>query len=396
MRTSEQRNIEHRRTLCHKLLPLTTDCNENRTPPRQQVMSHQDGLGSSARNKIHEITGAQIQALTAKLSVLLPFLPPVRLQEILSKDDFTPGEATGSGGGRHVLQEASILGHLRRINALNKDTAVAIELGAGTARLSDRLQRVTEAKLKHVLVDRQIFQKGQSRDRAMAARDKTRPNAVTRVVVDIASFDLNEHCNNTNNTCLCMSKHLCGPACDLAVAAVGRTLPKFRPPCALATCCHYLCTWDSFSGKKFWCSLGLSEDDFAAAAAASQWASLKQPNSPQFSHLGTSSSKVDIDVSVDVNVDVSANALLPDLDELARTAGAALAAHDEPPSKMSSEEFERSFTRNEKGKLGMQLKQLLDLARVARMQELGYCVELVRYTTRSIEDRLLIASTIAH
>jgi hypothetical protein len=62
------------------------------------------------------------------------------------------------------------------------------------------------------------------------------------------------------------------------------------------------------------------------------------------------------------------------------------------PPLAPSDEFEKSFSNAEKGSLGIKLKQLLDLARAAQLQELGYTVELVRYTTRSIEDRLIVAS----
>jgi hypothetical protein len=114
-------------------------------------MSHHERLGHNARTLIKNVRGAQVQVLIAKLNVIMTHLPTIPLEELLSTDDYTVGEATG---GKHVLQEASVLGHLRSIHALTDETSTAIELGAGTARLSDRLQRVTGARLNHVLVDR--------------------------------------------------------------------------------------------------------------------------------------------------------------------------------------------------------------------------------------------------
>ena len=117
-------------------------------------MSHQpqtDGLGKAARNKIKNISGHQVQQLLQKLKIIQPFLPPIQYQELISTQDFQKGEADltkENSGGKHVLQEVSIIGHLRRINAL-RDATRAIELGAGTARLSDRLQKVTCGKLDH-------------------------------------------------------------------------------------------------------------------------------------------------------------------------------------------------------------------------------------------------------
>ena len=57
-----------------------------------------------------------------------------------------------------------------------------------------------------------------------------------------------------------------------------------------------------------------------------------------------------------------------------------------------SEVFERSFSREEKRKLGKTCKLLLDLGRAEYLRSRGYAtVRLVRYTTRSKEDILLLA-----
>jgi tRNA:m4X modification enzyme len=153
------------------------------------------------------------------------------------------------------------------------------------------------------------------------------------------------------------------------------------PPGAIATCCHYLCTWESFAGKAFWKALGLGEDDFVVAVTASQWASLQSTTkSSNNAETTTKKRKVDTDEL----------AMLPDLKEVALQACMALKADTTPRASVPSEEFEQNFSREEKVALGIQLKRLLDLARAACLQELGYSVQLVRYTTRSIEDRLLV------
>ena len=57
-----------------------------------------------------------------------------------------------------------------------------------------------------------------------------------------------------------------------------------------------------------------------------------------------------------------------------------------------SEAFERSFSREEKRKLGKTCKLLLDLGRAEHLRCSGYdAVRLLRYTTRSKEDVLLLA-----
>jgi tRNA:m4X modification enzyme len=369
-------------------------------------MSHQEGIGSSARTRMHDITGEQVQALLAKLDVLWETLPlPLRQEELLSTAFYTPGEAAG---GKHVLQEASILGHLKRIGALTDDTTRAIELGAGTARLSDRLGKFLS--VDHVLIDRQEFSPISCRDRHLCARlaKQRSTHTVERVTTDIALLDLDKYLTTQN--CLCLSKHLCGPACDLAIGSLERVSPPLRrPPCAIATCCHYLCTWETFSGKKFWGTMGLTEEDFVVAVAASQWASVDKkqkkttpPDNDKEDVVEEPSKKkkklkngMETDTKpLDTTTTTTTTCWLADLDEIAKTAKSCLDSDSKATTRamIPSEEFERTFSRAEKSALGWKLKQLLDLCRAARLQELGYNVDLVVYTTRSLEDRLLVAS----
>ena len=380
-------------------------------------------LGKSARNRIHGITGAQVQRLLLKLDVIsprLPFLSSLPMQELTSPRDYMPGQvATGSGGGevstenagmgRHVLQESSILGHLRRIGAfgnVNDDELshqqqkqhIAIEFGAGTGRLSERLQRCTKQGMRHILIDRQEFAQNQCRDGAVRNRSADNSeSSVERITGDIADFHLGEYCTNIADgsngnssesatcNCFCISKHLCGPACDLAISALGGDdVPSHsRPPFAFATCCHYLCTWESFAGNEYWLRLGLTEEDFEVAVAASQWYSMKR---------GEKKQQHEKDVADLCNDSARGEISQKDLISMIDDAGEVLRNLDEDALRpaMPSKEFEQTFAREEKAKLGGIVKRLLDLSRVARLQELGYKAEVVLYTKRSIENRLLV------
>ncbi|GFH55808.1 hypothetical protein CTEN210_12284 [Chaetoceros tenuissimus] len=362
-------------------------------------MSHQPetDLGKRSRSKISNITGMQVQSLLHKLQIIQPFLPNIPFCEIISDQDYDKGEANVSNNeknGKHVLQEVSIIGHLRRIQAL-KTCNRAIELGAGTARLSDRLQKVTECKLDHVLIDRQEFHDNHCRNRILKARickcckdtGKDR-RKVERVTVDIGSLKMEQFLCEVDGDCnkiqaLCMSKHLCGPACDLALSSLSRAVDKINcmPPTAIATCCHYLCDWDCFSGKDFWIALGLTEEDFIVATTVSQWASLQDKKKMK----RDSSNKNDLQESITP---------LPNLFQVASQIKDALANVDEEEQAnnfISSQEFERTFSREAKAQLGIRLKQLFDFSRASFCQQIGYeHVELVRYTTLSVENRLLI------
>jgi hypothetical protein len=313
-------------------------------------MSHQEGIGSSARTRIHDITGEQVQSLLAKLDVLWETLPlPPRQEELLAPEFYTPGEAAG---GKHVLQEASILGHLKRIGALTDDTTRAIELGAGTARLSDRLSRV--ALMDHVLIDRQEFTPASCRDRHLRARlaKQQSTHTVERVTADIASLDLDKY---LAPKCLCLSKHLCGPACDLTIDSLERVSPSLRrPPCAIATCCHYLCTWETFSGKKFWETMSLTEQDFVVAVAASQWASVNKkqkkatpPDSDEKDAEEPSKKKLKNGMETDTKpLDTTTRTCwLADLDEIAKTVKSRFDSDSKAttPAIIPSEELREPF-----------------------------------------------------
>ena len=352
-----------------------------------QPQQNHSSIGKTACNRIHSITGAQVQHLIQKLDVINQFLPStLPLIQLASEEDYTLGEVKG-GGGKHVLQECSIIGHLRQIGAFDTDDAskqplIAVELGAGTGRLSERLQQVSNEEMTHILVDRQEFASSQCRDGKMRRRAND-ASSICRVVADIATFDLEKYCREQNR-CLCLSKHLCGPACDLTIAALERIMPSQRPPFAIATCCHYLCTFDVFAGKQYWLNLGLTEDDFEVAVAVSQWYSLKK--------------KVDVNVSVSSqNDDFTPHQADPSIcfKDLINNIPSVLKAHTQTGSstRLSSEEFERTFSSEQKSGLGENVKRLLDILRVVKLQCMGYKADLVLYTNRSIENRLIVGTT---
>ena len=87
---------------------------------------------------------------------------------------------------------------------------------------------------------------------------------------------------------------------------------------------------------------------------------------------------------------------LPDLMNVAQRAGAELkrvVKTDTFAPATDSAAFERSFSRDQKVALACVIKVLMDLARAAQLQTLGYSTRLVRYTTCSLENRLLLASS---
>jgi hypothetical protein len=86
---------------------------------------------------------------------------------------------------------------------------------------------------------------------------------------------------------LVVGKHVCGQATDFVIRAVVRAnnpplesseMTLSRPPLrllingvAIATCCHHLCSWESYCNRPFLESFGISRHDFAVMARMSTW-----------------------------------------------------------------------------------------------------------------------------
>ena len=58
---------------------------------------------------------------------------------------------------------------------------------------------------------------------------------------------------------------------------------------------------------------------------------------------------------------------------------------------IDSKTFEQTLPRDDKIRLGKRCKLFLDVARAYSLERKGYHVKLLRYTTLSLEDHLLLA-----
>lgn len=120
---------------------------------------------------------------------------------------------------------------------------------------------------------------------------------------------------------------------------------------AIATCCHYLCTWDTYFGRPVLEAEGLVEEDFTALARLSQWATL--------SGEGLEGG-------------------------LPRDIGCLL--------ELRAETYHQAtLDRGTMIALGYLGKRLIDLGRGKVLQAAGYASQVLCYTTRSRENGLLLA-----
>ena len=332
-----------------------------------------ESITSSRPTPVSTVSGDEVQVLLAKLERASPYLPNNIPYYDLSS---VPKNDNRNKPPKHLLQLESMLNHLNAHGLLNNDTTY-IEFGCGTAKLSDCISERLQGKASHVLIDRKSFSAERMRDGAIMARCAlstnhhqqyqhcTNKNTLKRLTMDIADFDLDslEYCLPLNT--VGVSKHLCGPAADATIRCVStRNIPLL-----VATCCHYLCQLDTFCNTDFVVrELGFTEREFEILSIISGWASIK----------------------------VNQSSLIPP------------PTHEEPfppplpieplsqkityTSTISSDEFERTYSREEKQRLGKRCKVVLDTGRAHYLVSMGYSVQLVQYTSLSMENHLLIAT----
>jgi Methyltransferase TRM13 len=295
-----------------------------------------------------------------------------------------------------------------------------VEFGCGTAKLSDhvslQLPACRQSQCRFILIDRQTLSASRIRDGAIRARGGAAAS-VQRVIQDIATVSLHslllpslhERGSRRSKSIVAMSKHLCGAAVEYTLQCLedysnhsgasfvhgAAANPKPQPwiPLAVATCCHYSCELDSSyrQAMDFWTRLGLTECDWHVLVTVSQWASLKNESTVTNVDKGESLGAMNDTVveTADTAPTVADGSFPPPLPLVPLPCDIPA---DVWNSFVDSDHFERSFARSAKQALGLQCKRVLDTARAHRLLAMGYDrVDLVAYTTRSVEQHLLLA-----
>ena len=316
---------------------------------------------------------------------------------------------------------------------------VVVEFGCGTAKLSEQVhlyhqqqqqQKTTRKKRKRrmrfVLMDRQdrfAHQHTRVRDRAIRQNNTTTTTTTTpvqRITQDIQELtslhqrlqeeqeasntttttttkktktNNNNDNNNSNGRVLvvvAIAKHLCGPATDYACRSL-----QHGERIAIAPCCRYLCQWES-TNPSFFTKLGFTQRDFAVCVIVSQWATMKQPKTKKKINLPKEQEQQHLHCGKEGDatpVRPPPPPPWPRLPELPPTPLSSSSLDDNDSCFfVDSKTFESTFSRSDKIALGQRCKLLIDTARAYRLQDRGYTVRLVRYTTLSLEDYLLLAT----
>lgn len=237
---------------------------------------HQRLYGSTSNGKTQSMTDVDIHNSIAMMDLSQPELDgglPTAVEHFRIK----------SGGTRHLHQQASLIGHLRRIGVLlpvpnTSSTNTAhdvqfLEMGAGRGMFGLLAAGVAAAcgapKVHLIMVER-----AGARSKADTVLRKAKESTAymklqtvewSRIQCDLAHVHVptilasngdgstaavGEKRKTSPNTSelVVVAKHLCGAGTDLALKSL-QSLDV--DACVMATCCHGVCAWDLFVGRDF-------------------------------------------------------------------------------------------------------------------------------------------------
>lgn len=204
-------------------------------------------------------------------------------------------ETCGSNVRKHLLQNASLLGHLEQAGLVQDDTCF-IEFGAGKALLTYWLGQIIKDKSNScvLLVDRSSHR--HKNDNKLRKEDNRL--VIKRIRADIADLRLNQVVEiQPIKYKVGIAKHLCGTATDLAIRCLTKAMnnePKIDVRgLVLAFCCHHKCEYSSYVGREYLRQCDFTANDFSILCSIVSWATcgscLKGNVRPQHDNVDWSS-----------------------------------------------------------------------------------------------------------
>jgi tRNA:m4X modification enzyme len=180
-----------------------------------------------------------------------------------------------SGGARHLQQQASLLGHLRRIGVMDgEEDLTLIEVGAGRGMFGLVASGAVAAASSQNEVHLCLVERSGSRSKAdtvlRTANSQTKYMNLERVKFSRIQCDLShvhmptvldevnskkdeqtaglKRKNRRGQKLVVIAKHLCGAGTDLALKSLREVTPDAL---VMATCCHGVCSWENYVGRDF-------------------------------------------------------------------------------------------------------------------------------------------------
>lgn len=200
-----------------------------------------------------------------------------------------------SGGAKHLRQIGSIVGHLRGhvlpplgaaaeadSSLLSPDVSTVLELGSGRGMTGLMVAGALSAHANDTRVKLFMVEKAGTRGKADTTIRRAIENSragkeeyarfdfgFERIRCDLAhvylpaALELDKILSDGKEQNICVvAKHLCGAGTDLALKSLESIRSEITTS-IFATCCHGLCDFDSYVGRKFLLEQGrLGRDEF--------------------------------------------------------------------------------------------------------------------------------------
>ncbi|ORX41990.1 DUF715-domain-containing protein [Piromyces finnis] len=297
-------------------------------------------------------------------------------------------------GGKHAIQQASILGHLEKINSLNKDD-VYLEFGAGKGELTYYVRKAVGDPSTYILVDRRNFRmKFDRENKKKKGEDSSNPNEENennnetqsdsdksltvqkRLYMDIKDLCLEKLNLLKDKKLVGVSKHLCGCATDLTLKCLVNytdAVPNSVKTVFIALCCHQICKYGMYCNPEYLTHYGFDQEDFEKICVLTTWAICGKREAKSDNKEGEEDEEEDDEEEAK--------------DELKKSELEDGENPDEP--HWSGMTFE------ERTAFGRKCKRFLDMGRVHYLKNHGYKdVKLVHYVTQkySLENCALIVN----
>ncbi|EFA83494.1 hypothetical protein PPL_03536 [Heterostelium album PN500] len=276
-----------------------TQSNAHISSSKKQVYYNENinGMPPSFNVKpLSHVSTAHLHAIANKLdslfTELFPFGIKIAEYQHSSFDKIVASNVNSERKLKHIQQESSIITLLENEQLLGKDN-IYLEFGAGTGKLGYHVFQALENKSGHIMIDRMKFKSLKRSDRQI--KNEAGCKYFDRFLIDIRHLDLAKVEQLEQSKFVIISKHLCGCATDLTLKCLSNALhnnTKLQPNfngIGIATCCHHLCTLDTYINPSFISDrCKLTADEFQLMCSITSWATI---NEKQQQHQQSSQDK---------------------------------------------------------------------------------------------------------
>ncbi|KAJ3256849.1 hypothetical protein HK103_005093 [Boothiomyces macroporosus] len=228
---------------------------------------------TSASRKIKEhlmkLDKEAMQSIISRINETYNLVAEEILSDIKTHDALTP-RLIESHNGKHAIQQASLLGHMRDEKMLDTNLTFA-EFGAGSGEMTRYVQLAVKTPAFTLLIDRQKIKLNLDQD--------FKKTNWKRIIIDIKDLHLSKVENISDHPLVVYSKHLCGVATDLTLNCVTNYHSEGRKVggVLIALCCHQLCKYEQYINPEYLQELNISKKDFEILCYLTTWAVCGKP-----------------------------------------------------------------------------------------------------------------------